>query len=58
MLFNQPFTGAAEFKAGAVHEEVKRTDCGPAKRRQNQPLAAAAHRGVIRQRECEPEQRY
>src|SRR5882724_4017851 len=28
MLFNQPFTCPAEFKAGAVDEEMKRTSSG------------------------------
>src|ERR1019366_90417 len=44
VLFNQPFTGAAEFKASAVDEEMERTGFGPVKRRQNQRLAPAAHR--------------
>ena len=30
MLFNQPFTCPAGFKARAVHEEMKRTSSGPA----------------------------
>ena len=30
VLFNQPFTGVPEFKASAVHEEMKRTSSGPA----------------------------
>src|SRR6478735_1863814 len=54
VLLNQPFTGAAEFQAGAVDEEMERTGCGPAKRRQNQRLAPAAHSRMIRYGEFEP----
>jgi hypothetical protein len=55
VFFNQPFTGASEFEAGAVHQEMERTSFGPAKRRQHQCLAPAAHRRMIRHGECEAE---
>jgi hypothetical protein len=55
VLFNQPFTGATEFEASAVHEKMERTGFGPAKRRQNQRLAPTAHRRMIRHCEPEPE---
>jgi hypothetical protein len=55
VLFDEPFTGAAEFEASAVHQKMERTGFGSAKRRQNQRPAPAAHRRMIRHGECEPE---
>jgi hypothetical protein len=43
VLFNQPFTGAAELQAGAVHEQMQRAGPRPAERWHFQRLAAAAH---------------
>jgi hypothetical protein len=57
MFFNQPFTGAPEFKTRTVHEEMQRAGCGPAERWQFQRFAAAAHRRMMWYHECEPEQR-
>jgi hypothetical protein len=56
MLFNQPFTGAAEFKALTVHEEMKRAGSGSAERWQFQLLASAAQCRMIRHGECESQQ--
>jgi hypothetical protein len=55
VFFNQPFTSAAEFKAGAVHQEMEWFGSGPAKWRQFQRPASAAHRRMIRYGEYEPE---
>src|ERR1700740_2494915 len=43
VLFNQPFTGATELQAGAVHQQMQRAGPRPAERWHVQRLAAAAH---------------
>jgi hypothetical protein len=55
-VFFGQFDGA-EFKACAVHEQMERAGAGPAERRQFQRPASAAYRRMIRNGECEPEQR-
>src|SRR6201987_3823182 len=42
VLFNQPFTGATELQAGAVHQQMQRARTRPAERWHVQRLAAAA----------------
>jgi hypothetical protein len=56
VLFNQPFAGAAELQARAVHQQMQRTGSKPPMWRHFQRLAPAAQCRVIRHRESETEQ--
>jgi hypothetical protein len=56
VLFDQPFAGATELQAGAVHQQMDRAGSGSPQLRHLQRLGPAAQGGMVRYREVEPKQ--